>query len=56
MLRGLFHADFTDLPAVQPAFGWLGQSGPAGIAQAHRQINDLSLEFFDATIGLGRKS
>ena len=50
-LHGLFHLDFTDLPEVQPAFGWLGQSGPAGIAEAHRQINLLTREFFAKTLG-----
>jgi pimeloyl-ACP methyl ester carboxylesterase len=45
-LRGLFHIDFTDLSALQPAFGWLGQSGPAGAARAHRQITDLTRRFF----------
>ena len=47
-LRGLFHVDFTDLPAIQPVIGWLGQSGPAGVAAAHSQINALTIEFFDA--------
>ncbi len=50
-LHGLFHIDFTDLPAVQPIIGWLGQSGPAGVVEAHRRINRLSLEFFDKAFG-----
>lgn len=50
-LQGLFHLDFTDVPAIQPAFGWLGQSGPAGIAEAHYQINKLTTEFFSKTLG-----
>lgn len=45
-LHGLFHLDFTDLPAIQPAFGWLGQSGRTGIVEAHRQINELTIKFF----------
>ena len=49
-LRGLFHVDFTDLPAIQPVIGWLGQSGPAGVAAAHSQINALTIEFFDAAV------
>jgi pimeloyl-ACP methyl ester carboxylesterase len=52
-LQGLFHIDFTDLPAIQPALGWLGQSGPAGFAEAHRQINELTKTFFAKTIGTG---
>jgi hypothetical protein len=51
-LHGLFHIDFTDLPALQPVFGWFGQSGTAGIAEAHRQINELTKQFFAATIRL----
>ncbi len=50
-LYGLFHIDFTDIPAIQPAVGWLGQSGPLGIVKAHQQINQLTKEFFAATIG-----
>ena len=50
-LHGLFHVDFTDLPAVQPLIGWLGQSSPAGYAQAQRQINDLTKTFFAAALG-----
>lgn len=51
LLDGLFHIDFTDLPAIQPILGWLGQSGPTGIVDAHRQINQLAKEFFASTIG-----
>jgi hypothetical protein len=51
-LPGLFHLDFTDLPTVQPMIGWLGQSGPMGAVEAHRQINHLTTEFFAKTIGL----
>jgi dienelactone hydrolase len=51
LLPGLFHVDFTDLPTVQPMIGWLGQSGLVGVAEAHRQINQLTTEFFAATIG-----
>lgn len=50
-LHGLFHLDFTDLPAIQPLVGWLGQSGTAGTVEAHRQINKLTKEFFAAAIG-----
>ncbi len=50
LVQGLFHVDFTDLPAVQPALGWLGQSGPVGTIKAHRQINQLCVEFFAATL------
>ncbi len=50
-LPGLFHIDFTDLPTVQPMIGWLGQSGPVGIADAHHQINQLAKGFFAATFG-----
>jgi pimeloyl-ACP methyl ester carboxylesterase len=49
-LRGLFHLDFTDLPTVQPVLGWLGQSGPVGANDAHRQINQLAKAFFNSTI------
>ncbi len=45
-LRGLFHADFTDLPTIQPIAGWLGMSGPIGAAEAHRRIVSLTLNFF----------
>lgn len=45
-LHGLFHIDFTDLPAVQPALGLLGQSGLTGAIEAHQQINRLTKEFF----------
>jgi hypothetical protein len=45
-IRGLFHLDFTDLPALQPALGWLGQSGADGGPKAHRQINQLTRDFF----------
>ena len=48
-LHGLFHVDFTDLPAVQPVLGWLGQSGLTGAIEAHRQINRLTKEFFAAS-------
>lgn len=51
LLDSLFHIDFTDLPAIQPILGWLGQSGPTGIVDAHRQINQLAKEFFASTIG-----
>ncbi len=50
-LHGLFHVDFTDLPAIQPALGWLGQSGQAGALKAHRQINELTTAFFAAAFG-----
>ncbi|MDP3960087.1 MAG: hypothetical protein Q8Q26_08515 [Pseudorhodobacter sp.] len=50
-LHGLFHLDFTDLPAIQPALGWLGQSGSSGILEAHRAINQLSQAFFAKTLG-----
>ena len=46
MAQGFFHFDFTDLPAIQPIIGWLGQSGPTGAAEAHRQINQLTSAFF----------
>jgi dienelactone hydrolase len=49
LLHGLFHLDFTDVPAVQPVLEWLGQSGPSGTVEAHRQINRLTKEFFAAT-------
>ena len=50
-LHGLFHVYFTDLPAIQPALGWLGQSGQAGALKAHRQINELTTAFFAAAFG-----
>ncbi len=50
-LHRLFHLDFTDLPAIQPVIGWLGQSGSAGVVEAHRQINQLTRAFFAQTIG-----
>ncbi len=43
--RGLFHLDFTDLPTLQAALGWLGQSGANGGPEAHRQINQLTRDF-----------
>jgi hypothetical protein len=49
LLHGLFHLDFTDVPAVQPVLEWLGQSGPSGTVEAHRQINRLTTDFFAAT-------
>lgn len=48
-LQGVFHLDFTDLPTIQPVLGWLGQSGPTGAVETHRQINRLTKEFFAAT-------
>lgn len=51
-LAGLFHVDFTDLPAIQPTLGWLGQSGGAGVIVAHMQINALTIEFFDTAFGV----
>lgn len=50
-LHDLFHIDFTDLPAIQPVLGWLGQSGAIGVVEAHRQINALTAEFFTKSIG-----
>lgn len=50
-LNGLFHIDFTDLPALQPALGWLGQSGAVGTVEAHRRINELAKAFLATTIG-----
>lgn len=50
-LHGLFHIDFTDIPAVQPVLGWLGQSGLTGTLEAHRQINQLTLAFFAKAFG-----
>jgi hypothetical protein len=50
-LNGLFHIDFTDTPTIQPAIGWLGQSGPAGVVEAHRQINQLTQAFFAKALG-----
>ena len=50
-VHGLFHIDFTDLPAVQPVLGWLGQSGSAGVVEAHREINRLTEDFFARYIG-----
>ncbi len=50
-LQGLFHVDFTDLPAVQPVLGWFGQSGATGVVEAHRQINQLTEDFFARSIG-----
>lgn len=47
MLHGLFHVDFTDLPLIQPALGWFGQSGPKGGPQAAERINVLTLKFLD---------
>lgn len=51
LLPGLFHLDFTDLPAIQPLVGWIGQSGPLGAAEAHRQINQLTATFFATSLG-----
>lgn len=50
-LQGLFHVDFTDLPAIQPVLGWFGQSGATGVVEAHRQINHLTVDFFARSIG-----
>ena len=50
-LHGLFHTDFTDLPSLQPVIGWLGQSGTTGVSEAHRRINQLTLEFFATALG-----
>lgn len=50
-LHGLFHVDFTDLPAVQPVLVWLGKSGSAGVVEAHRKINRLTVDFFARYIG-----
>lgn len=51
-LHGLYHLDFTDLPAIQPLFGWIGQSGSVGTTEAHRQINELTKQFFATEFGL----
>jgi hypothetical protein len=50
-MHGLFHVDFTDLPAIQPALGWLGQSGQGGAVETHRQINELTTAFFAVALG-----
>ncbi|WP_309663508.1 hypothetical protein [Tabrizicola sp.] len=49
-LHGLFHLDFTDLPSLQPALGWLWQSGAVGADEAHRQINQQTTAFFAAAL------
>ena len=45
-LTGLYHVDFTDLPEIQPLLGRLGQTGPIGTSQAHRDILRPTLAFF----------
>ena len=46
MLSELYHIDFTDLPEIQPLFGFLGLAGPVGMSQAHRDILKPTLAFF----------
>ena len=45
-LHGLFHVDFTDVPAIQPVVGWIGMAGPKGTTRAHHEIVTLTVSFF----------
>lgn len=46
-IPGIFHIDFTDVPAWNPIFHWVGAAGPIGIDQAHEILNAYTLAFFD---------
>ena len=44
---GIFHSNFTDIPAWSPLVRWLGAAGPMDVQRAHRIINAYTLAFFD---------
>lgn len=44
---GMFHSNFTDLPAWLPPMRWLGLAGPIDVRRAHAIVNAYSLAFFD---------
>jgi pimeloyl-ACP methyl ester carboxylesterase len=44
---GIFHSNFSDIPAWSPLVRWLGAAGPLDVRQAHDIINAYSVAFFD---------
>jgi predicted dienelactone hydrolase len=44
---GIFHSNFTDIPAWSPLVRWLGAAGPMDVRRAHDIINAYSVAFFD---------
>jgi hypothetical protein len=44
---GIFHSNFSDIPAWSPLVRWLGASGPMDVQRAHSIINAFTLAFFD---------
>jgi predicted dienelactone hydrolase len=44
---GIFHSNFTDIPAWSPLVRWLGAAGPMDVQRAHNIINAYTLAFFD---------
>lgn len=46
-VEGIFHSNFTDIPAWSPLIRWLGAAGPMDVQRAHSIINAYTLAFFD---------
>lgn len=44
---GIFHSNFTDIPAWSPLIPWLGLSGPVEVQRGFDILNGYSLAFFD---------
>ncbi len=44
---GMFHSNFTDIPAWLPSMRWLGLAGPIEVRRAHAIVNAYALAFFD---------
>jgi len=44
---GVFHSNFTDIPAWSPLVHWLGAAGPMDVQRAHEIINAYSVAFFN---------
>ena len=44
---GIFHSNFTDIPAWSPLVRWLGAAGQMDVQRAHEIINAYSVAFFD---------
>jgi len=44
---GIFHSNFTDIPAWTPLVRWMGAAGPMDVRRAHEIINVYSVAFFD---------
>lgn len=46
-IPGMFHSNFTDIPAWTPVASWLGLTGPVDGRRAHELVNAYSAAFFD---------